>query len=86
MVVRSSCGGERKRVNPREEVSLTNDDLIELIPGHHFFQLVLLSSENKGENQKGSHERAAKKARKVCLFGLTKECSFLFGFFKALFW
>ncbi|CAN6805945.1 unnamed protein product [Brassica oleracea var. botrytis] len=48
-VVRSS--GERKKVNPRGEVSLANDDLIELIPGH---QLVL----------PGSHERSAKKARK----------------------
>ncbi|KAL0709534.1 hypothetical protein Bca4012_016512 [Brassica carinata] len=53
VVVRSS--GERKKVNPREEVSLANDDLIELIPGHHFFKLVLLP---------GNHERAAKKARK----------------------
>ncbi|CAH2072705.1 unnamed protein product [Thlaspi arvense] len=65
VVVRSSGGGERKKVNPREEVSLTNDDLIELIPGHHFFKLVLLPSENNGENQTGSHERAAKKARKA---------------------
>ncbi|CAN6811184.1 unnamed protein product [Brassica oleracea] len=58
VVVRSS--GERKKVNPRGEVSLVNDDLIELIPGHHFFKLVLLPR----ESERGSHERAAKKARK----------------------
>ncbi|VVB14553.1 unnamed protein product [Arabis nemorensis] len=65
VVVRSSGDGERKKVNPREEVSVTNDDVIELIPGHHFFKLVLLPCENNGENQRGSHERAAKKARKA---------------------
>lgn len=69
MVVRSS--GERKKVNPRGEVSLANDDLIELIPGHHFFKLVLLPR----ESERGSHERAAKKARKVTY--LTKECIFI---------
>lgn len=47
-------------MKPREEVSVSNDDLIELIPGHHFFKLVLLPVEKKG-----SHERATKKARKV---------------------
>ncbi|XP_009131446.1 tyrosyl-DNA phosphodiesterase 1 isoform X1 [Brassica rapa] len=57
VVVRSS--GERKKVNPRGEVSLANDDLIELIPGHHFFKLVL-----PRESERGSYERAAKKARK----------------------
>ncbi|ESQ41487.1 hypothetical protein EUTSA_v10012972mg [Eutrema salsugineum] len=65
VVIRSSGGGERKKIHPREEVSLTNDDLIELIPGHHFFKLVLLPPENNGENQKGSPERVAKKARKA---------------------
>ncbi|CAN8299931.1 unnamed protein product [Cochlearia groenlandica] len=65
VVVRSSSDGVRKKVNPREEVSLANDDLIELIPGHHFFKLVLLPCDNiNGENLKGSHERATKKARK----------------------
>lgn len=63
MVVRSSGDGERKKVKPREEVSVSNDDLIELIPGHHFFKLVLLPTENRG-----SHERASKKARKVTYF------------------
>ncbi|CAG7879349.1 unnamed protein product [Brassica rapa] len=58
VVVRSS--GERKKVNPRGEVSLANDDLIELIPGHHFFKLVLLPR----ESERGSYETAAKKARK----------------------
>lgn len=56
VVVRSSSG-ERKKVNPRGEVSLANDDLIELIPGHHFFKLVLLLSPSE-------NGRAAKKARK----------------------
>ncbi|KAL1205929.1 Tyrosyl-DNA phosphodiesterase 1 [Cardamine amara subsp. amara] len=65
VVIRSSGDGDRKKVKPREEVSLTNNDLIELIPGHHFFKLVLLLSENNGENHNGSHERAAKKARKA---------------------
>lgn len=69
MVVRSS--GERKKVNPRGEVSLANDDLIELIPGHHFFKLVL-----PRESERGSYERAAKKARKVTY--LTKEWIFIF--------
>ncbi|CAH8361147.1 unnamed protein product [Eruca vesicaria subsp. sativa] len=55
VVVRSL--GERKKVNPSEEVSLANDDVIELIPGHHFFKLVLLP-------RSGESERAAKKARK----------------------
>ncbi|KFK25754.1 hypothetical protein AALP_AA8G155100 [Arabis alpina] len=58
VVVRFSGNGERKKVNPREEVSVTNDDVIELIPGHHFFKLVLLPSDSNGS------ERAAKKARK----------------------
>ncbi|XP_010420173.1 PREDICTED: tyrosyl-DNA phosphodiesterase 1-like isoform X2 [Camelina sativa] len=59
VVIRCSGDGERKKVKPREEVLVSNDDLIELIPGHHFFKLVLLPAENRG-----SHERAAKKARK----------------------
>nr|AAL36361.1 unknown protein [Arabidopsis thaliana] len=53
VVIRSSGDGERKKVKPSEEVSVCNDDLIELIPGHHFFKLVLLNG------------RAAKKARKA---------------------
>ncbi|XP_010492343.1 PREDICTED: tyrosyl-DNA phosphodiesterase 1 isoform X2 [Camelina sativa] len=59
VVIRSSGDGERKKIKPREEVLVSNDDLIELIPGHHFFKLVLLPTENRG-----CHERAAKKARK----------------------
>ncbi|EOA23023.1 hypothetical protein CARUB_v10003786mg [Capsella rubella] len=59
VVIRSSGDGERKKLKPCEKVLVSNDDLIELIPGHHFFKLVLLSTESRG-----SHETPAKKARK----------------------
>ncbi|XP_010550062.1 PREDICTED: tyrosyl-DNA phosphodiesterase 1 isoform X1 [Tarenaya hassleriana] len=77
VVVRSR--GERKKVYLGDEVSVSDGDVIEMIPGHHFFKLLVLPVANRdkvkasgvwGESEIGeSHERAAKKARKAVTGG-----------------
>ncbi|KAG8634391.1 tyrosyl-DNA phosphodiesterase 1 isoform X2 [Manihot esculenta] len=48
VVVKS--GDQRRKLSPGEQVSITSGDIIELIPGHHFFKYVASSLSNSCSN------------------------------------
>uniref|UniRef100_A0A2P2JIM7 FHA domain-containing protein n=1 Tax=Rhizophora mucronata TaxID=61149 RepID=A0A2P2JIM7_RHIMU len=48
VVVKS--GGERKKLRRGEQVALATGDIIELIPGHHFFKYVALGNDSKSSS------------------------------------
>ncbi|KDP20800.1 hypothetical protein JCGZ_21271 [Jatropha curcas] len=48
VVVKS--GNLRRKLNPGEQLSIASGDIIELIPGHHFFKYVASSSHSSNSN------------------------------------
>ncbi|KAJ4703195.1 Tyrosyl-DNA phosphodiesterase 1 [Melia azedarach] len=56
-------GDQRKKLTSNEHVSITNGDIIELIPGHHFFKYVTLSQKRPHNDVAMNEERSAKKIR-----------------------
>lgn len=56
-------GGERKKVKSKEKVVIADGDVIELIPGHHFFKYVSGLCSKKIEIEEPSSKR---KRKHVC--------------------
>ncbi|KAL9456276.1 hypothetical protein AB3S75_005491 [Citrus x aurantiifolia] len=63
VVVKS--GDQRKKLSSNEHVSIADGDIIELIPGHHFFKYVTLSRSQKRVSNDGATngELSSKKMR-----------------------
>lgn len=57
VVVKS--GDQRKKISSREEATVADGDIIELIPGHHFFKLVTLVRHCDASSQ-GKQKRSGK--------------------------
>lgn len=72
MVVKS--GDQRKKLISNEHVPISDGDIIELIPGHHFFKYVTSSQSQKRVSNDGSTngELSSKKMRRQVRTGCCK--------------
>lgn len=58
-------GDERKKLSRGEQVWISSGDIIELIPGHHFFKYVALSAHNNSSSSSNTQKRASNEGREI---------------------
>ncbi|CAJ1925113.1 unnamed protein product [Sphenostylis stenocarpa] len=54
-----NSGNKRRKVNPKEEATICNGDVIELIPGHHLFKYQVLGGDRKSSSGRNNEAQSS---------------------------
>ncbi|KAI5430353.1 tyrosyl-DNA phosphodiesterase 1 [Lathyrus oleraceus] len=67
-------GNKRRKLNSKETVTISNGDVIELIPGHHLFKYQVLQRSSRGAD-KEAHDRGRSGVTQKCdKIAVTQKC------------
>ncbi|KAH1252780.1 Tyrosyl-DNA phosphodiesterase 1 [Glycine max] len=54
-----NSGNKRRKLNPKEEATICNGDIIELIPGHHLFKYQVLGGDGKSSTCRNNEAQSS---------------------------